>query len=80
MGHEVLGKHTQRQCDVVRCLGTGGVARANGDESEAGVLAGQVGHPEGPEVLHLPVGQIGVRFTVVEKAAVDDTGELVGGV
>ena len=31
-------------------------AGAHGDEAAVGVLAGQVGHPEGPDVLGLPEG------------------------
>src|SRR5208282_5143002 len=73
-GHDVFGRYTHRQWEVTGCLGAGGVAGAHGDEAAVGVLGGQVGHPEGPDVLDLPVGQSEVSFAVGKIAAVDDSG------
>ena len=42
------------------------------------MLAGQVGHPEGADVLGLCKRQAEVSLSVGEVTAVDDGGELVG--
>src|ERR1019366_7096551 len=78
-GYDVFGRYAQRQLEVVGAFGAGGAAGAHGDEPAVGVPAGQVGHPQGPDVLDLPEGQSEVSFAVGEIAAVDDSGELVGG-
>jgi hypothetical protein len=44
------------------CLGASGVAGADSDEAAIGVLVGQVGHPERPDVLGLPEGEVEVRL------------------
>ena len=61
-GHDVFGRYTHRQWEVAGCLGASGVAGAHGDEAAIGVLAGQVGQPECPDVLGLPEGQVGFKF------------------
>jgi hypothetical protein len=40
-------------------------------------LAGEVSHPQSPDVLSLPEGQVEVGSSVCEVASVDDGGELI---
>src|SRR5579872_6679120 len=71
-GHDVLGGYPHRQWEATSCSRACGVAGAYGDEAAVGVFSGQVAHPERPDVLRLPEGEVEVRLAVGEVAAVDD--------